>query len=64
MVLSKKDAADKYRSAIEAFGGYSTYKDCGKPNNTKVRDIANCLAKAKTEKGTDVMVKRWSDAYE
>ena len=64
MVMSKADATSKYRSAIEAFGGYDTYKGCGKPRNTKVRDIANCLARAKTAKGTDQMVSKWSAAYE
>nr|QBN22399.1 hypothetical protein [uncultured archaeon] len=61
--MSKSDAKEKYESAIKEFGGYDQYKSCGKPNNVKVKDIADCLIENKTVTSTSDMVSRYGDAY-
>jgi len=61
--MSKSDAKEKYETAIKKFGGYDQYSKCGKPNNTKVKDIADCLKDNKLVSSTDDMVDRYGDAY-
>ena len=61
--MSKSDAKESYETAIKRFGGYDQYKSCGKPNNVKVKDIADCLIENRTVTSTDDMVTRYGDAY-
>lgn len=61
--MSKSDAKSKYESAIKDFGGYSTFSDCGKPTNVKVKDIADCLIDNRVVTSTSDMVDRYGKAY-
>jgi len=61
--MSKSDAKSNYESAIKEFGGYDQYASCGKPTNTKVKDIADCLIDNRIVTSTSDMVKRYGKAY-
>lgn len=63
MVLSETEAAERYRSGIEAFGGASQYVACGKKRGAGFLAVAKCLEDAKAERlTTESMVERYRKA--
>jgi len=58
--ISAGKAARRYRRGIEAIGGASTYKQCGRRKNQGFLAVASCLESAKEEKlTTDLMVRHY-----
>jgi hypothetical protein len=63
MVKTAEQAAEAYRRGIEAFGGPSTYIECGKRKTQGFLAVARCLEEAKAVKLTlETMVSKYRAA--
>lgn len=63
MVKTADQAASKYKTGVEAFGGADQYKACGQKKGDGFLAVAKCMEDAKkTRLTTDQMVSKYRDA--
>lgn len=62
MVLSKSEAGDKYKAAIDLLGGASAYYNCGEKG--KVKAIAECMKGLKKGLTSSDWATKYKEAYE